>query len=100
MKKYDCSFQGTCQFRYPDAYTSIYYGCQGAIGNIRNESEESVRCARVLLEETKEKTSADLESLEKEYEDLERKVLERTNECEVLVKFKVCIDSGYHFNIL
>ena len=48
-----------------------------------------MRCARVLLEETKEKTSADLECLEKEYEELERKVLERTNECEVLVKFKV-----------
>ncbi|KAL5259601.1 hypothetical protein ACHWQZ_G009897 [Mnemiopsis leidyi] len=75
-----------------------YEKFRGAIGNIRNESEESVRCARVLLEETKEKTSADLESLEKEYEDLERKVLERTNECEVLVKFKGT-DKEYHLRV-
>ena len=67
------------------------YFRQGAIGNIRNESEESVRCARALLEKTKEETAADLESLERDYEELERKVLERANECEVLVKFKVSV---------
>ena len=49
-----------------------------------------MRCARDQLDDTKEQTAVDLEHLEQEYDELERKVLERTNECEVLVKFKVC----------
>ena len=62
---------------------------QGAIGHIRHQSEESVRAARIALEETRESTSCELEQMEKEYKELEKKVLEKTNECEVLVKFKV-----------
>lgn len=75
-----------------------YEKFRGAIGNIRNESEESVRRAKTLLEETKERTTVDLERLEQKYRDIEHKVIERTNECEVLVKFKGT-DKEYHLRV-
>ena len=62
---------------------------QGAIGNIRSQSEESVKQAKLKLEETKERTTAELDKLESEFKEIERKVIEKANECEVLVKFKV-----------
>lgn len=68
---------------------------RGAIGNIRHQSEESIKEAIKLLEETKQSTTADLESLEKEVDDLEAKVEAKANECEVLLKFKGT-DKEYH----
>ena len=45
--------------------------------------------AKLKLVETKEHTAVELEKLELEFRDIEHQVIERTNECEVLLKFKV-----------
>lgn len=75
-----------------------YEKFRGAIGNIRSQSEESVKQAKLKLEETKERTTAELDKLESEFKEIERKVIEKANECEVLVKFKGT-DKEYHLRV-
>lgn len=75
-----------------------YERFRGAIGSIRHESEESVRVAKALLDETREHTTTELERLEREFRELEKNVVDRTNECEVLVKFKGT-DKEYHLRV-
>eukprot|EP00116_Pleurobrachia_bachei_P006470 sb/3466732/ len=70
----------------------------GAIGTIRQQSEESVALARQRLEETRLQTAEDLSKLEEEYLQMEKKVNDKTNECEVLIKFKGT-DKEYHMRV-
>jgi len=68
---------------------------RGAIGNIRHQSEESVRVAEERLRKCKVMSSAEIESLRLQVESIDKKLEEKTTEFEVLLKFKGT-DKEYH----
>lgn len=68
---------------------------RGAIGNIRHQSEESVRLAEERLRKCRLTSSAEIESLRRQVESIDKKLEEKTTEFEVLLKFKGT-DKEYH----